>query len=275
MCTKIQNIPSKIRKKVMTSNFRISQVTAVKTWGSTPDVNKRNIPNVTEKRNRATLQTSKAMLSTPDTKEQSKMDTQENEKVKVENSVNKTKLFCTSICRTKVCQDNECVKDSETEENVEDIQMSKMNTERKDRQQQLQIRNKKFVLGTDLTSSRTEVNSFHNGDNVDCTDYAPPSALSSFPHSNDEPAVQQLKVQSDVHNTHKVDCTDSAPPSAPNSSLHCNEEPIQQTNIRSDVLPQHSPVHYALSDVYSVSTSTLHISRNTKIYSVQCKLRFS
>jgi hypothetical protein len=27
--------------------------------------------------------------------------------------------------------------------------------------------------------------------------------------------------------------------------------------------------------VYSVSTSTLHISRNTKIYSVQCKLRFS
>jgi hypothetical protein len=220
ICQDIQNIPSRIGRKVMNSNFSTSLAAEIKPKESSLDVHKRNTQNIIKKRNRERKQTSKAMHSTAGTKEQRNMDTEGNENVEVVNGVMKTMLFRTSICRAKKCQENKTVKDSETEENEEDIWMSEVSAERKYIQKQRQIKNNNSTLGTDLPSSTTEANRAHNGDNADCSDYIPSSA--------------------------------------PSSPLHCIDESILQTNNGSNVLPQQSPVHYVSLDTYSVSISVIY-----------------
>jgi hypothetical protein len=245
-----KGIPSKVGKEVMTSNFRTSQVIQVKPQERSLDICKRNILNVTKKRD-GKIRPSKAILTIQDTKEQKEMDSQRNEKVQVKNSERKIKLFSTSIRKVKKYQDYTTVKDPETKED-EDIKMSKTGTEKKYIQQ---IKDNKFTLGAELMSSPAAENRVHNEDNDDCSDHVLSSGPSSPFHCIDEPSVQASNTIPNAHNDENIDYSFHEKSSTPSPSSHCSNESIQQTNSGSHVLPQHSPLHYVSLDSYSVSTS--------------------
>lgn len=220
ICKDIQNIPPELGRKLMISNLSTSPVTEIKPKESSQNVRKRNIKKSINKRSRVRKQIPRAMHSTPDTIGQRNMDTQGNENIAVKSGVMKAKLFFTSVCKAKKCQENRTIKDSKSEENEEDIQLSEVNTEIKCIQQRWQIESNNFTLGTDLLSTTTEANRAHNGESADYSDYIPSSA--------------------------------------PSSPLHCNDKSILQTDSRLNVLPQNSPLQYVLLDTYSVSISTFY-----------------
>ncbi|PNF15141.1 hypothetical protein B7P43_G15570 [Cryptotermes secundus] len=211
----IHNISSEVRKEVVTRNFRTSQVIQDKPNGSSLDMCKRNILNVTKKGN-GKIRRSQAILKIQDTKERKEMESQRNEKNEVKNSINKIKLFSTSVCDAKKSQDYTPVKDSETKKNEEDLKISKMYTEGT---YSHQIKNNKSTLGAELTSSQASENRVHNGDNDDCSDNLLEHVRSS----------------------------------APSSPSHCINSSIQQTNSESDVFPEYSPLHYVSLGSYSSS----------------------
>jgi hypothetical protein len=173
ICKDIQNIPSKIGRKMMISDLSISLGREIEPNESSLDIHMRNIQNITKKRNRVKKEISKEVRSSTGTKEQRIRGTKGNENVEVEIGVMKRKMFCTPLCRTKKCQENKTVKDSETEENEEDIPMSEVNTERMYIQQEWQIKNNNSTLGKDLPSSTTKLNKTSNRDNSDFSNYIP------------------------------------------------------------------------------------------------------
>jgi hypothetical protein len=247
----IHNISSEVRKEVMTSNFRTSQVIQATSKRSSLDRCKRNVLNVIKKGD-GKIRRSQAILSIQGTKEQNEMDGQRNKKVHIKNSVKKVKLYSTSICKAKKSQDYTPIKDSETKKNEDDINMSKMYTEGK---YSHQIQNKKFTLGAKLLSSPAAENEVHNGDNDDYSDNVLSSDQSSPPDSTHELTVQASNTRQNTHKDENIDCSVHVKFSALCSPSHCTNESIQQTNSGSDVLPQYSPLHYVLSGSYSVSIS--------------------
>jgi hypothetical protein len=247
----IQNISSKVRKEVMTTNFRTSQGIQDKPKGSSLDMCRRNILNVTKK-GYGKIRQSQAILSIQGTKEQKEMDSQRNEKVEVKNSVKEIKLSSTSICKAKKSQDYIPVKDSETKKNEEDINMSKIYTERNYINQ---IKNNKSTLGAELLSSPASENGVHNGDNDNCSDNVLSSDQSSLPDCIHETTAQESNTRQNAHNDENINCSVHVKSSAPSSPSDCINESIQQTNSESNILPEYSPLHYVSLGSYSVSTS--------------------
>lgn len=251
----IHNISSNVRKEVVTKNFRTSQVIQDKPKGSSLDMCKRNILNVTKKGD-GKIWRPQAILNIQDTKERKEMESQRNEKIEVKNSVNKIKLFSTSVCDAKKSQDYTPVKESETEKDEEDIKMSKIYTEGK---YSHQIKNNKSTLGAELPSSTASENGVHNGNNDDYSDNFLSSDQSSPSDCIHEPIVRVSNTRQNTHNDENIDYSEHVRSSAPSSPSHCINSSIQQTNSESDVFPEHSPLHYVSLGSYSVSTS-LHIN---------------
>jgi hypothetical protein len=247
----IHNISSKVRKEVMTTNFRTSQAIQDKPKGSSLDKCKGNILNVTEKEN-GKIRRSQAILSMRGTNKKKVMTSQRNEKVEIKNSINKIKLSSTSVCKAKKSQDYTPVKDSETKKDEEDIKMSKIYTEEKYIHQ---IKNNKSTLGAELVSSPASENRVHNGDNDDYSDNVLFSDQSSPSDCIHEPTVQESNTKQNIHNDENIDYNVHVKSSAPSSPSHCINKSIQHTNSGSDVLPEYSPLHYVSIGSYSVSTS--------------------
>jgi hypothetical protein len=228
----IQNIPSKIIKEATTSNFRTSQVIPIKQKENMLDICKANNPDITKKRHR-------------DTK-QKNVNSQRTGNV-AKNDAEEVTISSTTICATNKCQDYKTIKDSRTGKKKEDNEMSEMNIRTKHRNEQWHM---KSTLGTDLSSLTREENIIYSGNKVDHGGSTQPFV----PHTNDMPAVQKSNIMSDIHSGHSTDYSDYGPSSTPSSPFQCIHKSVQQINTGSDVLPQHSPLHYASLDTYSVST---------------------
>ena len=226
----IQNIPSTIIKEATTSNLRTSQVIQIEQKENLLDIHKANNPDNTEKRYRHKRQ-------------YKKMTSQRNGNTAAKNNANEVMISSTPIWATEKCQDHKVIKDSKTGKEEENNEVSKIYIRRNLTNEQQQS-----TLGTELSPLTTDENTIYSGDKVDYCCSTPLFA----PHSNDEPALQKSDISSDIYSGHRNDYSDYVPSSTPMSQFHYIHS-IEQKNSGSDVLPQHSPIHYLSLDTYSVS----------------------
>jgi hypothetical protein len=232
----IQNIPSKIIKEATTSNFRTSQVIQTKKKENPLGIHKVNNPDVTNKRH-------------TDTTKQKNKNSERNGKVK--NTAKEVVIHSTTICTANKCQDDKIMKNSERWEKQKDNETSDLNIVRKHVNKQCHMKNKMSTDATDLSSFTTEENICYSCEEVDYGESTPPSAT----HSNDDSAIQKSNTKLDIYSGHSTDYSDYVPSSSLSSSFYCIQKSIRQMNKGSDVLPQHSPLHYLSLDTYLVSIS--------------------
>ena len=233
----IQNIPSPIIKEAPNSNFSTSQVIQIEQKENQLDIHKVNNPDNTKKIYRHTRKFKKTT-------------SQRNGNTAAKNNANEVMITSTPIWATKKCQGHKAIKDSVTgKEEEQDNEMSKIYIRRNLKNEQQHLKNKKSTLGTELSPLTTDKNTIYAGDKVD---YCYSSPLTA-PHCNDEPALQKSDINSDIYRGHRTDYSDYVPSSTPRSQFHYIHKSIEQKNTGSDVLPQHSPIHYLLLDTYSVS----------------------
>jgi len=229
----IQNIPSTVIKEATTSNLRTSHVIQIEKKENLLDIHKVNNPDNTKKRYRHI-------------RKYKKMTNQRNGSTAAKNNANEVMISSTPIWATKKCQGHKAIKDSKTGKEEGDNEISKIYVRRNEQQH---LKNKKSTLGTELSPLTTEENTIYSGDKVDYCYNTPLFA----PHSNDEAALKKSDINSDIYSGHRTDYSDYVPFSTPRSQFHYIHKSIEQKNTGSDVLPQHSPVHYLSLDTYSVS----------------------
>ena len=225
----IQNIPSTVIKEATTS-----QVIQIEQKENLLDIHKVNNPNNTKKRYK---------------RKYKKMTSQRNGNTAAKNNANEVMISYTPIWATKKCQGHKVIKDSKTGKEEEDNEMSNIYIRRNLTNEQQHLKNKKSTLGTELSPLTTEENTIYSGDKID---YCYSTSLFA-PHSNDQPALQKSDINSDNYSGHRIDYSDYVPSSTPRSQFHYIHKSIEQKNTGSDVLPQHSPIHYLSLDTYSVS----------------------
>jgi hypothetical protein len=231
----IQNIPSTIIKEATTSNLRTSQAIQIEQKEKLLDIDKVNNPDNIKKRYR-------------NTRKHKKMTSQRNGNTAAKNNANEVMISCTPIWTTKKCEGHKAIKGPKTGKEEEDNEISKIYIGGNLTNEQQHLKNKKSTLGTELSSLTTEENTVYSGDKGDYC-YSTPLVA---PHTNDEPALKKSDI-SDIYSGHSTDYGDYVPPSTPRSQFHYIHKSIEQKNSGSEVLPQHSPLHYLSLDTYSVS----------------------
>ena len=232
----IQNSPSTIIKEATTPNLRTSQVIEIEQKENLLDIHKVNNSDNTKKSYRHT-------------RKYKKLTSQRNGNTAATNNANEVMISSTPIWAIKKCQGHKAIKDSRTGKEEEDNEMSKIYIRRNLTNEPQHLKNKMSTLGTELSPLTTDENTIYSGDKVDYCYSTPLFA----PHSNDEPALQKSDINSDIYSGHSTDYNDHEPSSIPNSQSHYIHKSTEQRNSGSDVLPQHSPIHYLSLDTYSVS----------------------
>jgi hypothetical protein len=245
----VHNISSNVRKELMNSTFKSSHTIQVKPKSSL-DICKRNILNVAKKGYNKIRQ-SKTISIIQSTKHREQMDDQNTVQFQVKNSVKKINLFSTPICTPNKDRDYASGKESETKNDEEDIKMSTINGEGKYNKR---IKNNKFTLEGESIATPAAEYIIQNEDN-DYSDYELSSQQSSPLDCIDEPTSQTSNTRQNVNSEENIDYSFHERSSVTSSPYHYMNESITQADSGSDVLPQHSPLHYVSLGSYSVSIS--------------------